>query len=66
MKQLTVADLRAALLSLPDEMPVLVEQKCSEGCGVGTRMGDSCRVDDPDWPQNERLAFVLSDRQESQ
>ena len=58
----TVKDLRAALAKLPDDMPVYVEDDCSEGCGVGREEAGSCRVDDLDWPaKGERLALVISD-----
>ena len=33
---LTVGKLRAALAAIPDDVPVIVEVRCSEGCGVGS------------------------------
>lgn len=44
-RRLTVAKLRKALASLPDDMPVTVELGCTEGCGVGSEGAESVRVE---------------------
>lgn len=54
---LTVGELKKALEGLPDDMPVRVEQECSEGCGTGLENAESCGVEGPELDK----VFVVSD-----
>jgi hypothetical protein len=61
--RLTVGDIRKAIEGLPDEMPVTVEARCSEGCGVGFEGCYSAFVEcRPIWDREDTLYLSSEER----